>query len=145
MAEEFISSDFCKGCKEGFDKQIEELKRVTEKRLDAHSADIAGLKLLSERLTVVSEQNTELLKELRDRTNEDVKELRAEIKEFMKKSPEPTKSEKKETFWNSEAGKQLPKWVAIAFIIIVIFIVAALVGTNLVEFIKESKSIVPTS
>lgn len=139
-----VSRETCKTCKENINKRIDELNRITEKRLDAHAGEIGDLKIIGERLTLVSEQNTQLLKELRQKHDEDVKEIKAEIKEELKSESDGDHNEKKQSYWDTEAGKQTPKWIVIGFIVIIVVIVAALVGTNLIELLKAAKDIAPT-
>jgi ABC-type antimicrobial peptide transport system permease subunit len=147
MSDEFINREGCKECRENFNKRLDELTRITEKRLDTHSNEIVELKILGERLTLVSEQNFELLKEIREKHTEDIKEIKLEIKDYIKTKPNKVEeqTDKKESYWNTEAGKQTPKWIIIGIIAIMFVIVAALVGTNLVELLKAAQNTVPTS
>ncbi len=135
--------------KTNYDKQLSELGRVTEKRLDSHSTEITDLKVISERLLIISEQNALLLKDMRQKHEDDIKDIRCEIKsetnelKTNKSTNQSDTSGKKESFWNTEAGKQTPKWIVIGIISIAVVLVAALVGTNLIELLKAAKDIVP--
>jgi len=152
-----ISGQTCEKCRNDIDRQLDN----SSKRLEIHSNKIDDLKLISERLLILSEQNAELLKQFKEKQERDMIEIKErqerdmleikerqerdmlEIKENQKnlkinEEEHENKNKKDYSFWNTEAGKSIPKWVAI----VIIFIVVALVGTNLVEFIKNAKDMV---
>jgi coenzyme F420-reducing hydrogenase alpha subunit len=56
---EVVSKETCKECKTSFQKQIDELSRVTEKRLDSHADDI-------KELTRISDRMVDLMSDVRD-------------------------------------------------------------------------------
>lgn len=50
----------------------------------------------------------------------------------------------KKSFWDTEAGKNMPKWIAITIIGIVLVLSISLVGTNWIEFFKQNGGLLKT-
>ena len=126
----------CKECKEAMTKQIEEVRRVSEKRLDAHADQADTMdKLLIEVVTLqkIQLKNQELqearLRSLEDQVLKHATELAVE-KEV--KSREPTKSSC--TPAGSPWWKE--KWVCIIVItvcVILVSLVGAAIGQSILS------------
>lgn len=133
-AQNLIDRDACKDCRENFTKKIDEMQRVTEKRLDAHADQNDKLdRLLVE---VVTLQKIQL-------TNQGLQEQRIKNLEIDAIKVAAT------TVANSEAEKSkqsgVPfwreKWFSIFIItscIILIVLVGAAIGQNILSLIFDS-------
>jgi len=50
----------------------------------------------------------------------------------------------KKSFWDTDAGKAVPKWVAVGVISTVFIITASLLGTNWIEFMQKNQELLKT-
>lgn len=138
----------CKECREAMTKQIDEVKRVSEKRLDAHANQVDMMdKLLVEVVTLQKMQlRNQELQEARLRALEDqmLKHVTEEAVENDSRTMEERSIEK------SSIAAGLPWWkekwfffVVLTACIILVALVGAAIGQNLLKDYVEAIKVAP--